>query len=594
MGEIYSATLRLINADKVIRRIKYVPPKSDEFSMVNVVYPTQETGSIAPGMEVTFEILFKANSLADYADELIVISEKNNFVVAAPHQIPLVAFREQPSLNLQPNIEVNSCWVGQTSASTIQVKNKGGHAGFWIMEEKDEPFLKELKPDSYEEPGVARVGPFVISPDKFFLGKGETVTLHVKFEPTDEGKFSEVFLLGCDNLKSYKYSIAAESNMIELVPTLINGFALPRQPDNLKEIHFRDVPFSNPASKSFEIENLTKNKINFEWRVDDQDRQFAIEAARGQFAEREKKSFEVTFQAGRLLASYCHISLLIKDIPLESVRNPPPHILEQIRTTAKLTAAEKQLQKVEFVYFNFTLFGEVLPVEYTVSPEVFRCPQPQPINKPKEVRFTIKNLSKCGSFFSLERAWSSHPELQARVVGVCQAVPTKLEPPSPAEEVRRRKRQAKKAQVSQITQISRSQSREKLKEVAAPPAVRMPETKGHHYVDLKQDQATGKYRIGEFEELDIFIEFSCSVPARHAKTSFLLHFEHSRTTSIDLLADFQGTKLRICAREVDFGIVKSFSTVTREFEIENFSDVDAEVLIKSERHKPLDLESSRE
>ena len=80
-GEIYSATLRLINADKVIRRIKYVPPKSDEFSMVNVTYPTEETGSIAPGMEVTFEILFQANSLADYSDELIIISEKNNFVV---------------------------------------------------------------------------------------------------------------------------------------------------------------------------------------------------------------------------------------------------------------------------------------------------------------------------------------------------------------------------------------------------------------------------------------------------------------------------------------------------------------------------------
>lgn len=28
-----------------------------------------------------FEILFKANSLADYRDEFIVITEKNNFIV---------------------------------------------------------------------------------------------------------------------------------------------------------------------------------------------------------------------------------------------------------------------------------------------------------------------------------------------------------------------------------------------------------------------------------------------------------------------------------------------------------------------------------
>lgn len=34
-------------------------------------------------MEVVFEILFKANSLSDYKDELIIISEKNNFVVSS-------------------------------------------------------------------------------------------------------------------------------------------------------------------------------------------------------------------------------------------------------------------------------------------------------------------------------------------------------------------------------------------------------------------------------------------------------------------------------------------------------------------------------
>lgn len=47
-----------------------------------MTYPTKEQGTVAPGMEVVFEILFKANSLSDYKDELIVISEKNNFVVS--------------------------------------------------------------------------------------------------------------------------------------------------------------------------------------------------------------------------------------------------------------------------------------------------------------------------------------------------------------------------------------------------------------------------------------------------------------------------------------------------------------------------------
>jgi hypothetical protein len=53
----------------------------EEFTLINVTYPTEVSGEVAPGMEVLFDILFKANSLSDYQDELIIISEKNNFTV---------------------------------------------------------------------------------------------------------------------------------------------------------------------------------------------------------------------------------------------------------------------------------------------------------------------------------------------------------------------------------------------------------------------------------------------------------------------------------------------------------------------------------
>ena len=49
-------------------------------------YPSKKTGFVAPGNSMKFEILFKANSLADYRDEFIVITEKNNFVVRISKQ----------------------------------------------------------------------------------------------------------------------------------------------------------------------------------------------------------------------------------------------------------------------------------------------------------------------------------------------------------------------------------------------------------------------------------------------------------------------------------------------------------------------------
>lgn len=39
---------------------------SDEFSLNEVRYPSKEVGLVAPGFAIEFDILFKANSLADY------------------------------------------------------------------------------------------------------------------------------------------------------------------------------------------------------------------------------------------------------------------------------------------------------------------------------------------------------------------------------------------------------------------------------------------------------------------------------------------------------------------------------------------------
>lgn len=46
-----------------------------------MIYPSKETNRIAPGSSIEIEILFKANSLADFDDEIIFISDKNNFRV---------------------------------------------------------------------------------------------------------------------------------------------------------------------------------------------------------------------------------------------------------------------------------------------------------------------------------------------------------------------------------------------------------------------------------------------------------------------------------------------------------------------------------
>jgi hypothetical protein len=298
------------------------------------------------------------------------------------------------------------------------VTNKGGHAGFWVLPWALKDQAINFKPTSFEELGVAEIGPFTIYPDKFFLKKGDSVELTIKFNPSTEGKFTEKFVLGCDNLRTYEYSISAESNMIELKPTSYCGQALTEDCLPFGQIDFRDIHYLNPVTKGFEIENLTKNTITYEWRMSGKSELFNIDPAQGIFKTREVKPFTTTYLANSFIAGYATIDLVIKDIPLESVRNPPKHILDKIRAAEQVPAEIRQHQRVEFVYFSFHLFGELLPLDYSVAPLLWHGPSVLPIAQPQEAFFTIHNLAKSKATFSIELLASSHPKLASRLLGV--------------------------------------------------------------------------------------------------------------------------------------------------------------------------------
>lgn len=308
--------------------------------------------------------------------------------------------------------------MGQKSTSKLVVTNKGGHAGFWVLPYSLKDQAINYKPSNFNDLGVAEIGPFSIYPDKFFLRKGDSIELTIKFNPSTEGKFTEKFILGCDNLKTYEYSISAESNMIELKPTSYCGKSL--TPDCLPfgRVDFRDVHYLNPVTKSFEIENLTKNPITYEWKMNGRTDLFKIDPAQGMFNMREIKPFTTTYLANSFIAGYATIDLIIKDIPLESVRNPPKHILDKIKAMEEIPEEVRKNQRVEFVYFSFNLFGELLPLEYSVSPLLWQGPSVLPISQPQEAFFSIHNLAKSKATFTIDLIQSSHSHLRSKVIGV--------------------------------------------------------------------------------------------------------------------------------------------------------------------------------
>ena len=55
----------MVNGSKHLQRIKITPLQKKEFVVSNVKYPIEDSGDIAPGMQVSIFVRFKPTNLHD-------------------------------------------------------------------------------------------------------------------------------------------------------------------------------------------------------------------------------------------------------------------------------------------------------------------------------------------------------------------------------------------------------------------------------------------------------------------------------------------------------------------------------------------------
>ena len=55
---IYEISVKVTNNASVSKRIKFIPPATEEFTVRRVKYPSGERGDVAPGMSLTFAVTF--------------------------------------------------------------------------------------------------------------------------------------------------------------------------------------------------------------------------------------------------------------------------------------------------------------------------------------------------------------------------------------------------------------------------------------------------------------------------------------------------------------------------------------------------------
>ena len=136
MNGVYEIPVKVTNQSKVSKRIKFIPPASESFTIRKAKFPSDERGDIAPGMSLTFSVIFQAPSFADFDDFVTFITEENSF------KLPLKARREPPVISLVNPMNCLNSWLGDRVDMAFRCVNQGGDGGFKFFCDKDEDDLK--------------------------------------------------------------------------------------------------------------------------------------------------------------------------------------------------------------------------------------------------------------------------------------------------------------------------------------------------------------------------------------------------------------------------------------------------------------------
>jgi hypothetical protein len=123
-GSIYQIDLKILNRTQLLTSFKYIPPMTEFFTIKNVIYPKKDSSLIAPGMYAKMQILFYAQTMDNFEDEIIILTEKIAF------KVPIKAIRDKPAIILKNPLDCGKCLVGDKTEKHFLCKNNGSDAHF--------------------------------------------------------------------------------------------------------------------------------------------------------------------------------------------------------------------------------------------------------------------------------------------------------------------------------------------------------------------------------------------------------------------------------------------------------------------------------
>ncbi|CAH1779299.1 unnamed protein product [Owenia fusiformis] len=166
--ETYEVPLLLRNSDKVPRLVKVTQADSPYFKIIS---PPNVGHKVGPGLPSVFKIQFVPEEKKDYIHELVVITEREKFIV------PVKCIGARALLDFPDDINFAVCPVKHASTKTLLVRNVGNREAKFALTAE---------------------GEFTVSPENGILPENESMQVTVTFTPTYVGNHNEKLVLHYD------------------------------------------------------------------------------------------------------------------------------------------------------------------------------------------------------------------------------------------------------------------------------------------------------------------------------------------------------------------------------------------------------------
>ena len=234
-------TLCLRNKDCVSRRVKIIPPDSRLFSLLKskTDAPVETGTKVAPGMVTEFVIQFTPEAKVDYSYDLIIVTEREKFIV------PIRCQGQRAMISFPDSVNFGICPVKHTTEKPVIIRNVGEKPTKWVLKIP---------------------APFKAEKTEGFLEVGQVDQVILKFSPQESRNYSEEIILSYDTLEAYVKIVAEAQNdpNVYLSKTFIDlrkAYITLSSQDTFKIINKSEVP-NEFEWRAFANENEEKEKKN--------------------------------------------------------------------------------------------------------------------------------------------------------------------------------------------------------------------------------------------------------------------------------------------------------------------------------------------